>query len=463
MRTALILLMMLGLASIPGSLFPQRNQNPMKVRDFAAANPTLAHWLDKVGIFDVYSSAWFSAIYILLFISLIGCVLPRSIEHLKAIGKKPPLTPKYLDRMEGFVELDRSTEGALDTAEKWLKKNRFRVRREELSISAEKGYSRETGNLLFHLSLIMILFAVAAGGLFGSKGEAILNVGDRFINTPTSYDNLTFAKFQKEGDMVPFSLRILDFKASYDINTNAPTDYTLKVAASNPIDSKEILKTIKVNSPLTYGSTKIYLQANGYSPVVAVRDKTGKLIFEGPVTFLPQDGNLTSIGAIKLPDMSPQIGMVASFLPTADRSPKRGAFSSFPEVLDPRLLVSVWMGNLGLDNGTPQSVYRVDTSKMQRIGLKALSLGQIYDFGEGTLAFEGYKSWVNLQIVDDPGKMYALVGAILAILGLLTSLFTRQRRIWIKVEGRVQIAGLAKNGVPGLDEELSSLKKALEE
>jgi len=463
MRTALILLMMLGLASIPGSLFPQRNQNPMKVRDFAAANPTLAHWLDKVGIFDVYSSAWFSAIYILLFISLIGCVLPRSFEHLKAIGKKPPLTPKYLDRMEGFVELDRSTEGALDTAEKWLKKNRFRVRREELSISAEKGYSRETGNLLFHLSLIMILFAVAAGGLFGSKGEAILNVGDRFINTPTSYDNLTFAKFQKEGDMVPFSLRILDFKASYDIKTNAPTDYTLKVAASNPIGSKEILKTIKVNSPLTYGSTKVYLQANGYSPVVAVRDKMGKLIFEGPVTFLPQDGNLTSIGAIKLPDMSPQIGMVASFLPTADRSPKRGAFSSFPEVLDPRLLVSVWMGNLGLDNGTPQSVYRVDTSKMQRIGLKALSLGQIYDFGEGTLAFEGYKSWVNLQIVDDPGKVYALVGAILAILGLLTSLFTRQRRIWIKVEGRVQIAGLAKNGVPGLDEELSSLKKALEE
>jgi cytochrome c biogenesis protein len=277
MRTALILLMMLGLASIPGSLFPQRNQNPMKVRDFAAANPTLAHWLDKVGIFDVYSSAWFSAIYILLFISLIGCVLPRSFEHLKAIGKKPPLTPKYLDRMEGFVELERSTEGALDTAEKWLKKNRFRVRREELSISAEKGYSRETGNLLFHLSLIMILFAVAAGGLFGSKGEAILNVGDRFINTPTSYDNLTFAKFQKEGDMVPFSLRILDFKASYDIKTNAPTDYTLKVAASNPIGSKEILKTIKVNSPLTYGSTKVYLQANGYSPVVAVRDKTGKL------------------------------------------------------------------------------------------------------------------------------------------------------------------------------------------
>ncbi len=462
MRTALILLMMLGLASIPGSLFPQRNQNPMKVREFFKNNPTLAQWLDKAKIFDLYSSPWFSAIYILLFISLIGCVLPRTFEHIKAIGKKPPLTPKFLDRMEGFAELDRPVDGTLDLAEKWLKKNRFRVRREELSISAEKGYSRESGNLLFHLSLILILLAVAAGGLYGSKGETILNVGDRFINTPTSYDNISFAKFQREGDMVPFSLRVLDFKASYDVKTNAPTDYTLQVAAANPIGSKEVLKTIKVNSPLTYGNTKIYLQANGYSPVVAIRDKSGKLIFEGAVTFLPQDGNLTSIGAIKLPDMSPQIGMVASFLPTADRSPTRGAFSSFPEVLDPRLLVSVWMGDLGLDSGVPQSVYRVDTSKMKRIGLKSLKLNEIYNFGEGTLLFEGYKSWVNLQIVDDPGKMYALFGAIFAILGLLTSLFTRQRRIWIKVDGRVQIAGLAKNGVPGLDEELAALKKTLE-
>ena len=118
MRTALILLMMLGLASIPGSLFPQRNQNPMKVTEFFKANPTLAQWLDKAKIFDVYSSPWFSAIYILLFISLIGCVLPRSIEHAKAIGKKPPLTPKFLEKMEGFTELDRPTEGALDDAER---------------------------------------------------------------------------------------------------------------------------------------------------------------------------------------------------------------------------------------------------------------------------------------------------------------------------------------------------------
>ena len=226
MRTALILLLLLGLASIPGSLFPQRNQNPLKVRDFLAAHKSIGALLDKLKFFDVYSSPWFSAIYLLLFISLIGCVLPRTIVHLKAIGKEPPLTPRYLDRMEGHTFVAVSADIALDSAERWLKKNRFRIRREAGSISAEKGYLRESGNLLFHLSLILILVAVATGGLFGSKGEAILNVGDTFVNTPTSYDSLSFAKFQREGSLIPFSLLIEDFKAKYDPATRSPLDYT---------------------------------------------------------------------------------------------------------------------------------------------------------------------------------------------------------------------------------------------
>jgi len=462
MRTALLLLLLLGLASIPGSIFPQRSQNPMKVQQYFSANPTLAHWMDKFQLFSVYGSPWFAAIYILLFISLIGCVLPRTFDHLKKIGAKPPLTPKFLEKMEAFTVVEGVT--TLDAAEKWLKRHRFRVRRESTSISAEKGYSRETGNLLFHLSLILILLAVAVGGLLGSRGEAIVNVGERFVNTPTSYDNLSFGKFQKEGSLVPFALTIKDFKATYNITTNAPSDYLLTVAAENPVGSSATTQIIRVNKPLTYGSTKIYLQANGYSPVVTVKDKNGKVTFQGPVVFLPQDANLTSTGAIKLPDMNPQVGFIGSFVPTYDRSATRGAFSVFPEALDPRLLLSAWQGNLGLDSGNPQSVYRLDTSKMTKLGLKQLAVGQSYDFGEGSITFDGWKSWVNLQIVDDPGKMYALLGAILAVLGLMVSLFTRQRRIWVKIDSTgkaLQVAGLAKNGTPGLDEEVAGLVAAL--
>ena len=458
MRTALILLLLLGIAAIPGSLFPQRSQNPIQVKQYFIDNPTLAVWLDRLSLFNVYSSPWFSAIYLLLFISLIGCVLPRSISHLKAIGAVPTLTPKYLDRMEYFTEIKKVD---LDLAEAKLRKMRFRVRRDENSISAEKGYARESGNLLFHLSLVLILIAIGVGSLFGSKGDAILNVGDRFINTPTSYDILGFGKYQAEDSLPPFALTIKDFKAEYDPTTNAPLDYTLTVLAANPVGSQEKTEIIKVNKPLTYGSTKVYLQANGYSPIVIIKDKSGKVIFDGPTPFLPQDANLSSIGAIKIPDMNPQIGFVSSFLPTADRDPIRGGFSSYPEVLDPRLLISVWKGDLGLNSGVPQSVYRIDTSKMERIGLKALVLNESYDFGEGSITFTGWNSWVNLQIVNDPGKGYALLGAILAIAGLLISLFTRQRRIWIKQGRKTQIAGLAKNGIPGLEDEIKKLVKEL--
>jgi cytochrome c biogenesis protein len=458
MRTALILLLLLAVAAIPGSLFPQRTQNPIQVKQFFAENPETAIWLDRLSLFNVFSSPWFSAIYLLLFISLIGCVLPRSIEHLKAIGAKPPLTPKYLDRMEFYTEIKKID---LDKVEKFLRKKHFRIRRDENSISAEKGYARETGNLLFHLSLVLILLAVGIGSLLGSRGDAIVNVGDRFINTPTSYDILSFGKYQAEDSLPPFSLTVTDFKAEYDPVTNAAIDYELTVLTANPAGSKEIKKIIKVNQPLAYGSTKIYLQANGYSPIVIVRDKSGKIIFDGPTPFLPQDANLSSIGAIKIPDMDPQIGFVGSFLPTADRDPIRGGFSSYPEVLDPRLLVSIWKGDLGLNTGIPQSVYRIDTSKMERIGLKALILNESYDFGEGSITFTGWKSWVNLQIVNDPGKGFALVGAILAILGLLISLFTRQRRIWVKQSGKTQVAGLAKNGIPGLEQEIDELVKEM--
>ena len=458
MRTALILLMMLGIAAVPGSLIPQRSQNPMAVRQYFIDNPSLARWIDRLSGFEVYSSPWFSAIYILLFISLIGCVLPRSVEHFKAMRALPPATPKNLSRMEFFTSLDGGSE-KFDRGAAWLKRKRFRIRHDEGAISAEKGYLRETGNLLFHLSLILILIGISVGSLFGMRGEAIVNKGERFISLPTSYDTLSFGKLVDENVIQPFIVEVEDFQAKYNPVTNAPQDYTATVRVTNPGEESSQIKILKVNSPLTFGNTRVYLQANGYSPIVTVRDLSGNVVFQGPVPFLPQDGNLRSIGAIKVPDARPQIGFVASFLPTYVRSETDGGVSVFPEALNPKLLFSIWQGDLGLDSGIPQSVYRIDTSEMSRIALDSLKPGETFNFSAGSITFETFVPWINLQIVDDPGKAYALYGAIAAILGLLASLFGRRRRIWIRItpSGVVEVAGLAKNGAPGLEEEIALL------
>ena len=455
MRTALVLLLLLALAAIPGSLIPQNAQNPMAVSDYFEKHKTLAIWFERFSLFDVYSSPWFSAIYILLFISLIGCVLPRSFEHLQAARALPPKTPKNLARLEHFQTWPANGD-ELEIAKTWLKAKRFRVLESEESISAEKGYLRETGNLFFHISLILILIGVLIGGLFGVRGSAILTQGERFVNNATSYDTISFGQISKENSLPPFTIKVEKFVAKYNTLTSAPEDYTLYVSTVAEPGATPKKQIVKVNSPLTFGSTRVYLQANGYSPIVTVQDKKGNVTFQGPVPFLPQDANLRSIGAIKVPDGDPQLGFVSSFVPTYARSANQGAISVFPELLDPKLLFSIWQGDLGLDSGRPQSVYRIDTSNMKQISLNSLKPGEFLKFSEGTITFEDVVPWVNLQIVSDPGKSYSLIGGIVAILGLLASLFTRRRRIWIRViDGEVQVAGLAKNSAPGLKIEMS--------
>lgn len=460
MRTALILLMLLGIAAVPGSLIPQRNQNPMAVGAYFKDSPGLSKWMDRFSLFDVYGSPWFSAVYILLFISLIGCVLPRTIEHFQAARALPPATPKKLNRMECYSTWSAQGD-ELEIARAWFKSKHFRVLEKDSSISAEKGFMRETGNLFFHLALILILLGISFSSLFGMRGEAILNVGERFVNTPTSYDSLTYGKLFKDGKLINFTIKVDRFDAKYNLETNAPEDYTLNVTLFDGDFSTAQKHVIKVNSPLTIGNTRIYLQANGYSPIVTVRDSKGNVALQGPIPFLPQDGNLRSIGAIKAPDADPQVGFVGSFVPTYARSNGNGAISIFPQALDPRLLLSVWSGDLGLDTGIPQSVYRIDTSSMQQIGLKSLKPGETFTYSGGSITFEGYMKWVNLSFVDDPGKNYALLGAIVAILGLLASLFTRRRRIWVRVGTEVEVAGLAKNAAPGLEQELAEFIRFL--
>lgn len=93
MGTALVLLCLLALGAIPGALLPQRSLNAGKVDEYLAAHPTIGPWLNRLQAFDVFSSFWFTAIYVLLFISLVGCLTPRMIEHARSLRATPVAAP----------------------------------------------------------------------------------------------------------------------------------------------------------------------------------------------------------------------------------------------------------------------------------------------------------------------------------------------------------------------------------
>ena len=82
MRTALVLLFLLAIAAVPGSLLPQRPLNPTKTATYIATHGAWGRFLDRIGMFDVFASTWFAVIYLLLFLSLVGCLIPRIRMHL---------------------------------------------------------------------------------------------------------------------------------------------------------------------------------------------------------------------------------------------------------------------------------------------------------------------------------------------------------------------------------------------
>ncbi|MEV5974239.1 cytochrome c biogenesis protein ResB [Streptomyces sp. NPDC051921] len=488
MRVALILLFLLSLGAIPGSLIPQASADELKVEQFKAAHETLTPVYEKLQLFDVYSSVWFSAIYILLFVSLIGCIVPRTWQFVGQLRGRPPGAPKRLTRLPAYTtwRTEAQPEQVRGAALAMLERRRFRAETAGDAVAAEKGYLREAGNLLFHVALIVILVAFAVGQLFKSEGGKLVIEGDGFSNTLTQYDDFKSGSQFSTDDLVPFSFRLDGFTGTYEKNgPQRGTPRTFEAAVSYSEGGGPDKKTvIRVNEPLKVGGSKVYLIAHGYAPVLTVRDGRGKVVSRGPVPLLPIDNNITSTGALKVMDgyrdkngKKEQLGFQAFFVPTFAGAGKGTMLSQFPALDFPVIALTGFHGDLRVNSGLPQNVYQLDTSKMKQFAVtggtgKANRLlpGETMTLpdGAGSITFEKeIKEWASFQISQQPGNGLALAGAVAAIAGLAGSLFIQRRRVWVRaVRGEdgvtvVEMAGLGRSESAKLPEELAELAVTL--
>ncbi len=475
MRTALALLLLLALAAIPGSVLPQRATDPLAVNAWIERNPGAAPVLDELGLFEVFSAPWFAAIYILLFLSLIGCVLPRVAAHWRSMRAPTPPAPRRLDRLADSRAWSTGDPDVLATAEAALRADRWRVTPGQGSLAAEKGFTRETGNLLFHIALLLILVGVALGALFGWKGTVIVRAGNGFANTLTQYDSFSPGRLTAPDRLPPFSFTMTDFTATFERDGSqrgAPRSFAATLAYRSEPESALEAREVSVNSPLRVDGAKVFLVGHGYAPHLRVTDSTGRVVLDDTVVFLPQDGNFASTGVVKSPDAEPQLGLQGLFTPTAALNEELGPHSTFPAPDDPAVFFSAWTGDLGLDDGTPSNVFTLDTDGLEQIGLSAVRPGETWELpgGAGTVEFVGFDRWASFTISRDPGKGLALAAAIAAIVGLSLSLFVRRRRIWVRVDRepgtdgtasldqyRVQVAGLTRSDSADVGAEVDQL------
>ncbi len=474
MRTALLLLFLLALASVPGGFIPQRPRNPVLVRDYIAAHPTISPAMDRLGLFDVFASPWFAAVYLLLFVSLIGCLGPRIRLHARALRTAPPKLPARLDRLPANDrwETDLSPEQAAEAVRKALNAQRWRTVARENGVSAEKGYLRETGNLLFHVSLVVLLIAIAAGSLYGFKGSVLVKEGDAFASTALSYDDVQPGRRFSSGSLVPFNFTLDSFNATYTDKGEASTFDAQIDWKANP-DAPSQKYDVRVNHPLVVGAAKLYLIGHGYAPHVIVKDGQGNVALDTTVPCLPQGVTFLSDCTIKAPNVAArgeQLGFQGAFTPTTALNPKLGVTSVFPGLRAPGLTIAAFRGDLGLDSGASQSVYELDKGSLAQVGVSpTIFVGDTWKIpGGGSIQMVGVDTWATFQVTQDPGKGLALLASIGIVGGLLLSLSIRRRRLWARVRkdsssGRtvVEIGGLARTNAEAFAAEFETISERL--
>ena len=492
MRTALVLLFLLAVAAIPGSVLPQRKVNAEQVAGYFRAHPDLAPTLDRLGMFDVYASAWFAAVYVLLFASLIGCVAPRMAEHVRALRTVPPDAPKRLDRLPQHAPPSAADGAPADvaaTVARMLRRRRWRVTTRSAdgvcTVSAEKGFLKETGNLLFHVCLLAVLIGVGFGAWYGWHGNRLLVEGpDRgFCNALTQYDESSLGARVTAADLPPFCLQLTDFRATFQ-DSGQPKSFRATVL----VDGRET-RNFTVNDPLRLDGVSVSLLGHGYAPELRFTDRFGVRQTK-VVPFLPRDGMFTSEGVAMFPDVNIdprtnkrdenlQVGFEGVYLPTVGDDGRPS--SVFPAERNPRLFLTAYRGNLGVDAGLPGSVYALDrdqitAGKLKQVGGTGrpheLRPGETWTLDDGSkLEFVGTRPFATLAVRHDPTQPLVLGGAVIGLLGLMGSLFCHRRRVFFRIGALdaedggsggtvIEAGGLPRTDYPGFAGEFEAVVAA---
>ncbi len=497
MRTALVLLLLLALGAIPGSVIPQSGVDALKTQNWQAAHPHLTPIYSKLGLFNAYHSPWFAAIYLLLMISLVGCIVPRLFVYWRGYRRQPPPAPRNLTRLPDHAAYTSHEEPGvvLQRAARRLSRG-HRVSTSQTGstaedgdgwVAAERGQLREAGNLLFHLAVLIVLVGFGIGSLFGYKGGVILVVGNGFSNTLTQYDDFDPGSLFDAGRMEPFCFRVnppfhvdwIDSGPRQGMARGFQADITYRTSCRGDRTtwSAEKHYDLRVNHPLTIGGTQIFLIGHGYAPMITIRDGQGHKLYDGPTIFLPESSDFESYGVVKAPGLKPgqDIGLEGLFYPTYALV-HGNPINVMGNDENPTLSMLAYVGDLGLNTGVPQSVYAMDKAnmrqlkkpggKMFRVDLQPGHTIQLPD-GAGSVTFDGVKRWTRLQISRTPDVWVTLLGVVLALLGLLGSLFIRPRRLWVRARRSggvtlVEVAGLDRSGGGDLAPVVSSVVESLQ-
>ncbi len=361
--------------------------------------------LERLELFHVFSSVWFSAGLVVLILSIVACTIDRTPRLWRAGADIRVVQP------EPFFDLRLPDRAALEGAdprvlEAALRRRRFSVRRAEaggiVHVYGDRNRWTKLATLLTHAGLVLFLVAAAATSALGDEQGLVVANGDSLTVQPIGTPGLLLVKN-------------LGFEAP-GLDTGRPSDYATHLAVHQ--DGRQIAdKVIRVNDPLGVAGYTFHQNGFGPAPDLVIRDSAGKPLWSGAVPMTQQTAGLP-FAQFAVPGRDVVLQLVL----------ERDATGTGV------LLVLPFRGAANADGTTGA------------VGLGPLALAQgeaaVPAGADFSIAFADVSAYTLLIAKKDPGAPIAWLAFGLLIVGLLVTFWMPRRRVWARIgaDGRAALA-----------------------
>ncbi|HEY2917064.1 MAG TPA: cytochrome c biogenesis protein ResB [Candidatus Limnocylindrales bacterium] len=370
--------------------------------------------LDRLQLFHVFTSTWFSLGLVILVVSIVICTLdrtPRLWRQAAFIRVQQPdayFDPGLPDRISilGGGNLSRETLAQV------LRRRRFHVRTEVSAdgvayVYGDRNRWTKLATLVSHLGLILFLIAGLVTARLGDEQGLVVSEGDTLSVQPIGTPGLLLV--QNNGFSAP------------GLETGTPTDYTtdLSVYRNGQLEAR---KVIRVNDPLEVDGYSFHLNGYGPAPVVELRSTTdGSVLWSGPVPLTNAAANLP-YGALPVPGQSVGLQIVLSKDATGQASIIALPYADTGTNPD---------GTPAIVTGFPAAVGLGETASIPGIGI--------------SVALKSVSAYTILIAKKDPGAYLVWLAFAALLGGLAITFYLPRRRIWTRLspDGRVDLVGRA--------------------
>ncbi len=364
--------------------------------------------MERLQLFQVFTSAWFSVGMVVLIVSIVICTIDRTPRlwrqsaEIRVVQPDAYFDPRLPDRAVVQAPLEASAVGAV------LRRHGFRVRREDRDGAAyvygDRHRWTKMATLFTHLGLILFLIAGAVTARFGDEQGLVVGEGDTLTVQPIGTPGLLL-------------VRNFGFEAP-GFETGSPTDFTTDLAVYRDGELLE-RKIIRVNDPLAVAGYTFHQNGFGPAPKLILRDALGAVLWDGPVPLADQAAGLP-FGTLSVPGRD--LGLQLLLQRAADG---RGIVLVLPY----RVTGTDGSGRPITENLLPMAIARGEVQTVPGI-----------DF---SVELSGFTDFTLLIAKSDPGQGLVWTAFASLILGLVITFHRPRRRIWSRLspDGELAIVG----------------------